>query len=292
MASNMNELRALRRFGEHLRSIREGSRVTQTDAARHLSQRLRKRVTQDRISYIERGRGWPTDKELSELLALYGVDGPNAVVVQRMVVEGQTAGSSWWDDYRRYMSRALQQLVECESVATEIWSTAPVVIPGLFQTRDYTAELLREEREEVGSRATDAMLEIRQGRAKEVFGRTPAVKVRCVMSEAALHWLVGGPEVMRQQLFHTVELAQRPQVTVQVLGFSCGAPTLLEGVHTVHDYGGTRPATIHADFLDGVHISDVKTAVTRARERFRNLASRALSPSDSLRLIENIGKGY
>jgi hypothetical protein len=87
-------------------------------------------------------------------------------------------------------------------------------------------------------------------------------------------------------------LANRPNVTVQVLAFACGAPTQLVGAYTVHDYGSVRPATMHSDANDGLVFTENRSDVSRAKGRFQKLSDVALSPGASLKLTEEIGKGF
>lgn len=292
MPIKTNELRALRRFGEHLRSIREGVKVTQTAAARHLSECLNKRVTQDRISYIERGRGWPGADELPELLKLYGVNKANRLVMQQMMADGQAADASWWDEYRAHMSQNLAQLVDYENTATHIFMASSSAIPGLLQNRATTEALLQFDMRERGSATTEALIEVRQRRGIEIFERaTPAPHVTAVFTEGVLRTEVGGREILRQQLDHLLYLAAKPQVTLQILHYGSGAAAALCGTFSILDYGGTRPATSHSDVDGGVFFEERKSEVAKARARFQILLNAALVPEKSFELIENIRKG-
>jgi transcriptional regulator with XRE-family HTH domain len=287
MAVPPAEQREMRRLGQMLAALRIDAGITQEQAAQGLEVNNR-----NRISYVERGKAWPRPHELPRLIKLYGGSKHDLRLAERIMLEGQSVSTVWWEPYREFMPGSLQQLVDYESVATEIRSTSALVFPGLLQARPYAQALFRDEREERGSRTMDALLEVRMGRAEEVFGRTPAVRLHAIFSEAALHCLVGGRDVMREQLDHIIELANRPNVTVQVLAFACGAPTQLVGAYTVHDYGSVRPATMHSDANDGLVFTENRSDVSRAKGRFQKLSDVALSPGASLKLTEEIGKGF
>lgn len=281
------EEREMKKLGQMLADLRTEAGITQEQAAEHLGVNNR-----NRISYVERGKTWPRPEELTSLAKLYSASRADLRLAKRIMLQGQSVGSVWWEPYREFMSRGLQQLCDFESVATEIKSAAAVVVPGLLQTRAYVQELFLDERAERGSRVMDALVEVRVGRAEDLFAREPAVRLHAVFSEAALHAVVGSPAIMREQLDHIIKLAERPSVTVQILAFTCGAPTQLVGAYTVYEYGNMRPASTHSDANDGLVFTEKPSDVDRAKERFRKLTEAALDPDDSLELIEKTSKGF
>jgi hypothetical protein len=52
-----------------------------------------------------------------------------------------------------------------------------------------------------------------------VLDRPDPPNLRVVLDEAVLRRHVGGPAVMRDQLQHLMEMAERPDITIQVLPF-------------------------------------------------------------------------
>lgn len=286
MAVSPAEQREMQRLGRLLTDLRAAAGITQAAAAVRLKVNNR-----NRISYVERGRTWPDEPELRKMIKTYKGSEDDLKLALRIMREGQSVGSVWWEPYRFAMSRELQVLVDCESVATEIYATSTILIPGLLQTRAYAQELFLDEREERGSRVMDALLEVRLGRGREVFNRQPPVGFHAIFSEAALRCLVGSADVMHEQLQYLAELAQRPHVTLQVLAFDCGAPTMLVGAYTVYDYGGMRPASTHSDANDSLVFTDKEREVDKAAARYHRLSGIALSPNESLKLIEEISEG-
>lgn len=280
------EDREIKQLGKLLADWRKAAKLTQDQAAKELG------VNRYRLSYVERGGGLPTDEEVALMIERYKRPADDLRTVQAQITACETASSMWWDEFSPYMTRSLQTLVFCETAATAINSATAVIIPGLLQTRDYATALFADEIVERGSLTMNALLEVRVGRGREVFARTePPVKVHSIFSEAALHAVVGDRKVMREQLRHIAQLAKRAQVTVQVLGFNCGAVAQLTGAYTVYEYGDGRPDSMHADALDQIVISDLQSEVAKAKDRFRKLSDVSLSPGDSLKLIEQIGKG-
>jgi transcriptional regulator with XRE-family HTH domain len=285
-AASPAEIREMRRLARFLKALRAATAITQDDVAAHL------RVNRYRVSYLERGSGWPSDSELAAMLKLYKATRADTLLAKKIMIEGAAVGSVWWEQYLEYMPRSLQTLVDCESAATLIQVASSVVVPGLLQTRAYTQALFEFEKAEKGTAQTEALLEVRQRRGQEAFGRRePSVRVEAVFTEGALRTEVGGREVMRQQLDHMLYLAANPQVAIRILHFGSGSVAAIVGSFTIIDYGGARPATYHADVVDGIAIVEGKSSVSSARKRFNTLADRALSPEGSIDLLKEIRKG-
>ncbi|MBB5490594.1 hypothetical protein HNR07_001731 [Nocardiopsis metallicus] len=75
-----------------------------------------------------------------------------------------------------------------------------------------------------------------------------------IIDEAAIHRMVGGPAVMREQLEHVIALMNEPYVTVQLLPYEVGAHAAMEtGPFTVIDVGS----------LDVVHVEQHKSVLFR-----------------------------
>ena len=83
----------------------------------------------------------------------------------------------------------------------------------------------------------DARLELGLER-QAVLTRDPhPLRAHFVLDESVLHRLVGGPEVMADQLDHLADAAGRRTVTVQVVPFAHGAHPEAAGAFTLLDFG-------------------------------------------------------
>ncbi|MBY8854220.1 DUF5753 domain-containing protein, partial [Saccharothrix sp. MB29] len=73
-------------------------------------------------------------------------------------------------------------------------------------------------------------VESRVARQRRIAGPDPLV-VHAVLDEAAVRRVVGGAEVMAEQVDHLLELAERDNITGQVLPFGAGEyPTMAGAV--------------------------------------------------------------
>jgi hypothetical protein len=94
----------------------------------------------------------------------------------------------------------------------------PLLVPGLLQTEEYAREVLAVEGHD--SRA-EGLVELRMHR-QELLERSKPPSLHFILDEAVIRRVVGGPDVMRRQLNHLRELAQRPNITVRIMPFTEG----------------------------------------------------------------------
>lgn len=92
---------------------------------------------------------------------------------------------------------------------------------GLLQTREYARAVIEGSFQPIPTTAADALVEVKMKR-KETLIRQDGRQLHVVLDESVLHRIVGSPEIMQAQLRHLVEMAQRPNVRLQVLPFDSG----------------------------------------------------------------------
>jgi hypothetical protein len=110
-----------------------------------------------------------------------------------------------------------------------------------------------------------------------------------IIDEAALRRDIGGPEVMRDQLLHLIEMAALPTVTLQVLRMTGTPTTAMSGAFTLLDFPGPdEPELLYHEYVTGaLHIED-ENEVREAKLVFDMLRSEALNPAESVALIERL----
>jgi hypothetical protein len=89
---------------------------------------------------------------------------------------------------------------------------------------------------------------------QEILDRENPPKVWAILDEGALRRVIGGPEVMRAQLSHLIDMCDHPAVTLQILPFSAGAHRAMGGPFTILRY--TEP-----DLRDVVYIEQLTSAL-------------------------------
>lgn len=165
------------------------------------------------LSRVENGMRDTTSEEVAALLVVYKITGAKK---DRLVHMARTIDQpGWWETSAGDLPGQLVALRAFEAKAVKITTFGLTFVPGLLQTEDYTRSLM----EAVGvpdNGAIDKWTAVRLGRQEILSRRNPPV-LHTIIDEAALNRTFGGPGVMAEQARHIVQMAAKPNVTVQVL---------------------------------------------------------------------------
>ncbi|QNP71961.1 helix-turn-helix transcriptional regulator [Streptomyces roseirectus] len=182
------------------------------------------------------------------------------------------------------------EAVEAEAEATEIREYSPTLIPGLLQTEAYAKAVFRA----YNPLASDASIEedvaLRLERAQILDNPTTPV-LWVILDEAVLRRPVGGPAVMAENLFHVAKLAQEHRIILQILPFSVGAHPSMEGSLKLMAFEDAPPLSF-AEAPGMGRLLDDPAKVNQHAMLFSLLSASALSPQDSLALIESVAEDY
>jgi hypothetical protein len=169
----------------------------------------------------------------------------------------------------------------------------PQVVPGLLQTRQYAEALISGALPETAQAEIDKRVQVRLRRQERVSAGENPLRLWSVMDESALRRVVGGPELMRDQLEHLVEQSQLPHVTVQVIPFEMGAHPGINGQYAILEFPDTADSSVV--YIEGV-TSDLylekPNDVQKYSVMYEHLRAQALNVEQSRRLIADIAKGY
>ncbi|WP_131742031.1 helix-turn-helix domain-containing protein [Actinomadura roseirufa] len=263
-----------RRLARELRRLREEQGLTLQEVADRLDW---SRAT---ISRLETGQTRPKPGDIADILDLYGVPSPDRDAL--ITLARQAGQRGWWTAYQDVFAGSY---VALEDEASHIRTWDPQLIHGLLQTERYSRAVITAGRllpadEDVERRI--AARKIRQG----LLDRATAPKLHVVFDEAVLHRLIGGPEVMREQLAALAAAATRPTVDIQVLPFTQRAHAGLDGRFTILSY--PDPADPDIAYVEGtmgdVYLESAE-AIAKHRERFDLIKEAALSTEVSAHLI-------
>jgi hypothetical protein len=127
---------------------------------------------------------------------------------------------------------------------------------------------------------------------QDILGRESAPRLAAVLDEAALRRLAGGRHVMAAHLARLLDVAARPNVSVQVLPFAAGSHPGLESNFTILALPGQAPDVVFVEGLIGPVYLDRAEDLKRYREIFCKLQSMALNSQDTAALIAGIVRSY
>ena len=182
------------------------------------------------------------------------------------------------------------EAAEAEANAAEIREYAPSLIPGLLQTPAYARAVCRAYQPTAPDEVIEKLVSARIERA-HLLGNPTTPLLWAVIDEAALRRVTGSPEVMAEQLRHIVGLVRQNRVIVQVLPFSAGAHAAMEGAIKLMDFEDAPPL-IYVEGVSTGRMEDEPLTVKHQRSAYELLAASALSPRNSLALIEAMAHDY
>lgn len=251
-------------LGERLSQVRIAARYQSQEA---LAESLR--TDRTTITKVETGERPPNQNLLREWLTACGVNG-----LHRETLEGLGVLARAKEDPGRAQAAPW---FETEAKAHTLRYWAPVIVPGLVQTRAYARELFTAR----GFDEADVteFVEARMSR-QAILDRSPAPDVTIVLWEPVLHHQIGTSEVMREQLNRLVEVSQRHMVAVHVLPSSLGANPGLGGAVNLAATDDA-PELLLSDGLVEDHLTQDSAKVHQARGTFGSVRADALNRADS-----------
>jgi transcriptional regulator with XRE-family HTH domain len=170
---------------------------------------------------------------------------------------------------------------EDKSATLRAWT--PSIIDGLAQTEDYARAQIATE-SGISAAAKEARVRERMARQQRILMREHPPRLTLLTDEAALYRLVGTPKVMAVQLHHLLDMADRPNVTLQVMPEVAHASVASE--YLIADDAVWAESVI----AGGVHVTpEILTAV---EARFDSLRGECMKVSESLALIERLEKAW
>ncbi|MDI9835924.1 helix-turn-helix transcriptional regulator [Streptomyces sp. KAU_LT] len=182
------------------------------------------------------------------------------------------------------------EAAEAEAHATAIRQYAPLLIPGLLQTRAYARAVNRAYDPLAPEETIEEWVAGRMARARLLDHPTNPL-LWMVLDEGALRRETGGRAVMAEALRHVAGLARRNRVIVQVLPFGAGAHTAMEGSLKLMDFTDA-PSLVYFEGVRVGRLEDDPALVAQLKLTFELLAASALSPHKSLALIEGMAQDY
>ncbi|MFI2613352.1 helix-turn-helix domain-containing protein [Streptomyces sp. NPDC018584] len=190
----------------------------------------------------------------------------------------------WWRSLADPVPESMNLMLTLEDEVVREDHYACMYIPGLFQTRAYAEAVHRASEVECTEREVQHMVDIRMKR-QELLQRADPPQIWAIIDEAAVHRIVGGPDVMREQLKHLLTLAESPQVTVQILPFSAGAHAAAVGSFVLLRGQSPELDVVYVDLLGGGLFMEKQPELDRYKLAFDYLRAQALDLKSSSEAI-------
>jgi transcriptional regulator with XRE-family HTH domain len=260
-------------LGSQLRQLREAKGVTREEAGYTI------RASGSKISRMELGRVGFKQRDVADLLTLYGVvNAEERAALLAMVDEANAQG--WWHRYSDVLPTWFQSYIGLEASATLIRCYEVQFIPGLLQTEEYTRAVIKLGQGRLPPEEVERRVSFRKERQLVLARPGPVVRLWAVLDEAALRRPIGGRDVMRGQMEHLMSVIKSPNVTVQVIPFAAGGHAAVGGAFTVLRFADPQMQdVVYTEQLTGALYVDRREEVDRYLEAMERLCVDALPPA-------------
>lgn len=213
-------------LGAQLRRLRERAGVTRSDAGWAI------RASESKISRMELGRVGFKERDIEDLLTLYGVS--DAAERARLLELAKDANDrGWWHRYSDVTPDWFDAYLGLEAAAEMIRTYEIQFVPGLLQIPEYTRAVARltsgTERSEAEIDKVVALRKTRQAALR----RDPPLRLWAVIEESVLWRPIGGTDVLREQLGALIEAIRRPNISLQIIPLGAAGHSATGGAFSV-----------------------------------------------------------
>jgi transcriptional regulator with XRE-family HTH domain len=245
-----------------------------------------------KVTRIEKGQRLATVRDIVDLCRIYDLPDETRERLTELVKGSRER--QWWQ--RLDLTPATQTLIGMEGSAKSIFEYELAVLPGLMQTPDYADAVLRSWIPDPAKRK-----EIVAARMKRqtIFQSPDPPSFQVVLDEAVIRRIIGGRQIMREQLLRVIELALDGTCDLQIVPFSAGSHLGVQNGFTVLHFEDVTPITEEAfmpgvvflELSDGEKYLDTSEDVAYHISRFDSIRAQALSTEESINTLEATAEG-
>ncbi|WP_084962407.1 helix-turn-helix domain-containing protein [Thermoactinospora rubra] len=268
-------------LGASLRRLREKVGLEREEAGFHI------RASASKISRMELGRVGFKTRDVEDLLTLYGVvDDAERRALLEMVREANTPG--WWHKYSDVLPSWFTTYVGLEEAASLIRTYEVQFVPGLLQTANYARAIYQLGNPDATPEEIEKRVQTRLQRQQR-FARKDGPRLWAVIDEAALRRIIGGREVMIEQLQHLLHVATFPNITIQVMPFKFGSHAAEGGAFSILRFPESDLSdVVYVEQLWGALYLDKREEVDPYLTAMEQLCVESTTPGGTVELIDRL----
>ena len=267
-------------LGSQLRMLREVKGITREEAGYAI------RASGSKISRMELGRVSFKERDVTDLLKLYGVDEDETATLVQLAIQANSPG--WWHKYSDVLPDWCGVYVGLEEAASLIRLYEVQFVPGLLQTADYARAVVRLGQPGAAPEEIERRISLRMGR-QELLTKPGGPRLWAIVDEAALRRPIGGKEVMRAQLEQLILATEEPQVTLQVMPFRSGGHAAEAGAFTIMRFPEPDlPDVVYLEQLTSALYLDKRDDVEKYTEVMERLSVESESPERSVDILSGM----
>jgi hypothetical protein len=267
--------------GAHLRRLRAEAGLSREQAGAAI------RASEWKIHRLENGQVGFKERDVVDLLGLYGVGDPREVAAF-LVLAREANAPGWWHHFGDLLPPWFRAYVDLESAASLIRAYEGQFVPGLLQTEGYVRAVVGGAQLAGGPEEAERRVALRLGRQGLLVG-VGAPRLWAVVDEAALRRPVGGRGVMRGQLEWLAQACKWPNVTLQVLPLAAGAHPAMVGAFSVLRFADQElPDVVYVEHLTNAVYLDRRDEVEQYLDVMEQLCVGAEPPDKTVAFLDKL----
>ncbi|HEV7977622.1 helix-turn-helix transcriptional regulator [Amycolatopsis sp.] len=269
-----------RELGNELKFVREQARLSGHELARIPD------WAPSKISRYEGGQRTPSELDVAVFLTSCGV---KRTELERLLELAREADATYWvRPHSQELPDQLRSLMIQESSASAIRSYEPLVVPGLLQTEGY-ARAVFQWMGKLDADTVETLVNARISRQSLLRRRMPP-KCTFYIHERALRSVLGGKQVMHEQMLFLGFSASLPHCSIRVIPESSGHYAMT-GSFKVLDYAAFPPAAYAETYTAGLFVEEPRDVATYC-EILEKLDRDALNGRQSVEWLAELASGF
>jgi transcriptional regulator with XRE-family HTH domain len=268
-------------LGTQLRRWREAAGITREAAGDAI------RASHAKISRLELGRVGFKERDLVDLLALYGVTGERERT-EFLDLARRANARGWWQQHGNVLPSWFEMYLGLEQAANVIRTYQVQFVPGLLQCEEYARNVIIVGHQSDAAEEIDRRVQLRMTRQK-MLTEPDAPQLWAVIDEAALRRPFGPSHVMCAQLDHVLDMTALPNITVQVLPFRLGGHAASGGAFTILRFAEPDlPDVVYLEHLNSASYLDKRSDVEAYLAVMERVSVQAETPVHSKETLRRL----
>ncbi len=269
-------------LGAHLRRLREAQGVSREDAGWEI------RSSESKISRMELGRVGFKERDIEDLLTLYGVDDPEERA--RLMTPGPGGQQPRLvAPLRRRAARLVPVLPRSRGGRLADPDLRGAVRPrACCRPRNTRPAVVQLGHRRAPMEEIDRRVSLRLAR-QQILTRTDPPQLWAVVDEGALRRPIGGPGVIRGQIEALIEATKLPNVRLQVIPFHAGGHAAAGGSFTILRFPDQDlPDVVYIEQLTSALYLDKRDDVDNYAAAMERLCIEADPPNHTAEILDEI----
>lgn len=269
-------------LGTQLRRLRTEKGISREDAGYSI------RASHAKISRLELGQVSFKQRDVADLLTLYGVTDP-AEREPLLALAKQANAPGWWHKYGDLLPAWFEVYIGLEGAASSIRTYENQFVPGLLQTADYARAVIELAHEKAPKAELDRRVALRTTRQRRLES---GLTLWAVIDEAVVRRTLGGPGIMREQIAHLLDITAERNVTVQIMPFDRGGHAAAGGPFSILRFPERElPDVVYMEQLTSALYLDKSADSDHYMEVMDRLSIQAEEPKATRRFLERLISG-